>query len=70
MANSMEPEIKCPFDNGEYICEAIISDAEIKAVSGAMITKYSIDQFENAWCHFLHHYMWTYNSFISHGCNY
>jgi hypothetical protein len=29
----MEPEIKCPFDNGEYICGAVISEREIKAVS-------------------------------------
>ena len=33
VVNSMEPEIRCPFDNGEYICGAVISEREIKAVS-------------------------------------
>lgn len=34
VVNSNEPEIKCPFDNGEYVCGAVISEREIKAVSG------------------------------------
>ena len=33
MVNSEDPEIKCPFDNGNYNCNAIVSDREIRAVS-------------------------------------
>ena len=33
VVNSNEPEIKCPFDNGDYVCGAVISEREVKAVS-------------------------------------
>ena len=33
VVNSIEPEIKCPFDDGKYICGAVISEREIRTVS-------------------------------------
>ncbi len=33
VVNSPDPEVKCPFSDGDYECGAPISEREIKAVS-------------------------------------
>ena len=33
VVNSPDPEVKCPYNDGEYECGAPISEREIKAVS-------------------------------------
>ena len=39
MVNSPDPEVICPFDDGEYACAIPISEREIKAVSSIRYSK-------------------------------